>query len=156
MRIENNILTGAPGRFSHIVPHIPNATRTKWMQASSTAFQTNVFIIQKRFSKTAQTNRRYNTTAVRKGAIDMEKKQGFFARAFADMKESAQMQHAVDKAEFEAIKLESQAFRAEAKAQRNALAKERIAAQNARIGDAHRRMAEAQERIAAAKAAPEA
>ena len=42
----------------------------------------------------------------------MEKKQGFFTRAFADMKESAQMQHAVDKAEFEAVKLESQAFRA--------------------------------------------
>ena len=36
----------------------------------------------------------------------MEKKQGFFARAFEDMKESARAQHAVDKAEFEAVKAE--------------------------------------------------
>ena len=47
-----------------------------------------------------------------------EKKQGFFARAFADMKQSAREQHEVDKAEFEAVKAENRANWEEAKAAR--------------------------------------
>ena len=45
-----------------------------------------------------------------------EKKQGFFARAFEDMKQSAREQHEVDKAEFNAVKAESHANWEEAKA----------------------------------------
>ena len=82
----------------------------------------------------------------------MEKKQGFFARAFENMKESARAQHAVDKAEFEAVKAESKANWEEAKSLRGALAKALSEEQAARIEDANRRKAEEEERIAAAKA----
>ncbi len=84
----------------------------------------------------------------------MEKKQGFFARAFEDMKESARAQHAVDKAEFEAVKAESKANWEEAKSLRGALAKALSEEQAARA-DGERRPPqgrEAEEPIAAAKA----
>lgn len=38
-----------------------------------------------------------------------EKKEGFFKRAFRDMKESAKLQRQIDKANFEATKLENKA-----------------------------------------------
>lgn len=38
-----------------------------------------------------------------------EKKEGFFKKAFREMKEDAKAQHAVDKANFEAVKAESRA-----------------------------------------------
>lgn len=41
--------------------------------------------------------------------MENEKKEGFFKKAFREMKESAIAQHAVDKANFEAIKAESKA-----------------------------------------------
>ncbi len=44
-----------------------------------------------------------------------EKKEGFFKRAFRDMKESARLQRQIDKANFEATKLESKAFYEEQK-----------------------------------------
>ena len=44
-----------------------------------------------------------------------EKKEGFFKRAFRDMKESARLQHKIDKANYEATKLESKAFYQEQK-----------------------------------------
>ena len=47
-----------------------------------------------------------------------EKKQGFFSRAFADMKQSAREQHEVDKAEFEAVKAENRANWKQAEAAR--------------------------------------
>lgn len=48
-----------------------------------------------------------------------EKKDGFFKRAFRDMKESARLQHKIDKANFEATKLESKAFYQEQKRKSN-------------------------------------
>ena len=44
-----------------------------------------------------------------------EKKDGFFNRAFRDMRESARLQRQIDKANFEATKLESKAFYQEQK-----------------------------------------
>lgn len=44
-----------------------------------------------------------------------EKKDGFFKRAFRDMKESARLQRKIDKANYEATKLESKAFYQEQK-----------------------------------------
>ncbi len=44
-----------------------------------------------------------------------EKKEGFFKRAFRDMKESARLQRQIDKANYEATKLESKAFYQEQK-----------------------------------------
>ena len=44
-----------------------------------------------------------------------EKKDGFFKRAFRDMRESARLQRQIDKANFEATKLESKAFYQEQK-----------------------------------------
>ena len=48
-----------------------------------------------------------------------EKKDGFFKRAFRDMKESARLQHKIDKANYEATKLESKAFYQEQKRKSN-------------------------------------
>ena len=39
----------------------------------------------------------------------MSEKKGFFAKAFDDMKESAKMQHEIDKENFEAVKADSKA-----------------------------------------------
>lgn len=44
-----------------------------------------------------------------------EEKVGFFRRAFRDMKESARLQHEIDKANYKAAKLESKAFYQEQK-----------------------------------------
>lgn len=48
-----------------------------------------------------------------------EKKDGFFKRAFRDMKESARLQHKIDKANFEATKLENKAAFQEQKRKSN-------------------------------------
>lgn len=48
-----------------------------------------------------------------------EKKDGFFRRAFRDMKESARLQHKIDKANYDATKLESKAFYQEQKRKSN-------------------------------------
>lgn len=48
-----------------------------------------------------------------------EKKDGFFKRAFRDMKENARLQHKIDKANFEATKLENKAFYQEQKRKSN-------------------------------------
>lgn len=82
-----------------------------------------------------------------------EKAEGFFKKAFRDMKESAQSQHEVDKAQFEAIKAESRANWEEAKAmgkpetRKAMMQKER----DELIAAAKARTAEAQGRIDAAK-----
>jgi hypothetical protein len=44
-----------------------------------------------------------------------EKKDGFMKRAFRDMKESAKLQHQIDRANFRAVKLETKAFYEEQK-----------------------------------------
>lgn len=60
-----------------------------------------------------------------------EKKDGFFKRAFRDMKESARLQHKIDKANFEATKLENKAFYQEQKRKSNP--KVRTAAERQRM-----------------------
>ena len=60
-----------------------------------------------------------------------EKKDGFFKRAFRDMKESARLQRKIDKANYEATKLESKAFYQEQKRLSNP--KVRTAAEKARM-----------------------
>ena len=80
-----------------------------------------------------------------------EKKENFIKKAFRDMKESAKAQHAVDKANFEAVKAESKAQWEEAKmspSQRTAMMREE---QLAQIAEANERKRIAEERIAAAK-----
>lgn len=75
----------------------------------------------------------------------------FFKNAFSDMKASAQAQHEVDKAQFEAVKAESKAQWEEAKmtpAGRQALMQEEREKQ---IAAAQERTAAAQERIDKAK-----
>ena len=42
--------------------------------------------------------------------VNAEEKEGFFKRAFRDMKESAKLQRQIDKANYQATKLESKAF----------------------------------------------
>ena len=78
-----------------------------------------------------------------------EKKDGFFKRAFRDMKESARLQHKIDKANYEATKLESKAFYQEQKRQSNP--KVRTAAEKARMEQeleaAEQRKAEAQAKL---------
>lgn len=76
-----------------------------------------------------------------------EKKEGFFKRAFRDMKESARLQHKIDKANYEATKLESKAFYQEQKRLSNP--KVRTAAEKARM---EQELAAANERKQAAKA----
>ena len=60
-----------------------------------------------------------------------EKKDGFFKRAFRDMKESARLQHKIDKANFEATKLENKAAYQEQKRKSNP--KVRTAAERQRM-----------------------
>lgn len=60
-----------------------------------------------------------------------EKKDGFFKRAFRDMKESARLQHKIDKANFEATKLENKAAFQEQKRKSNP--KVRTAAERQRM-----------------------
>lgn len=76
-----------------------------------------------------------------------EKKDGFFKRAFRDMKESARLQHKIDKANYEATKLESKAFYQEQKRLSNP--KVRTASEKARM---EQELAAANERKQAAKA----
>lgn len=76
-----------------------------------------------------------------------EKKDGFFKRAFRDMKESARLQHKIDKANYEATKLESKAFYEEQKRRSNPSV--RSAAEKARM---EQELEAANERKAAAKA----
>ena len=75
----------------------------------------------------------------------------FFKKAFSDMKQSAQAQHEVDKAQFAAVKAESKAQWEEAKmtpAGRQALMQD---ARDKQINDANERTAAAQKRIELAK-----
>ena len=60
-----------------------------------------------------------------------EKKDGFLKRAFRDMKESARLQHKIDKANFEATKLENKAAFQEQKRKSNP--KVRTAAERQRM-----------------------
>jgi hypothetical protein len=80
---------------------------------------------------------------------DDEKKDGFFRRAFRDMKESARLQRQIDKANYEATKLESKAFYQEQKRKSNP--KVRTAAERERMEQelkaAEQRREEAQERL---------
>ena len=80
-------------------------------------------------------------------------KKGFFRKAFRDMKESAKLQHQIDKANFEATKLESKAFFYEQKYQSKPTArtdaeKERMQRE---LDAANNRVKEAQEKLDAAK-----
>lgn len=77
----------------------------------------------------------------------VEKKDGFFKRAFRDMKESARLQHKIDKANYEATKLESKAFYEEQKRRSNPSV--RSAAEKARM---EQELEAANERKEAAKA----
>ena len=75
----------------------------------------------------------------------------FFKKAFQDMKASAQAQHEVDKAQFEAVKAESKAQWEEAKmtpAGRQALMQDE---RNKQVAAANERTAAAQARIDLAK-----
>lgn len=78
-----------------------------------------------------------------------EKKDGFFKRAFRDMKESAKLQRQIDKANFEATKLESKAFYQEQKRLSNP--KVRTAAERERMENeleaANQRKAEAKAKL---------
>ena len=71
----------------------------------------------------------------------------FFAGAFDDMKKSAQAQHEVDKANFEAVKTESKANFEEAKCDPKAQEAKRQLERNDQIIAAKQRTSEAQERI---------
>lgn len=81
----------------------------------------------------------------------------FFKKAFQDMKESAQAQHEVDKANFAAAKAEAKANFAEAKAQSNPAVRKAAdqAKRDEQIAEAKARTAAVQERIDAAKAETE-
>ena len=78
-----------------------------------------------------------------------EKKEGFFKRAFRDMRENARLQHKIDKANYEATKLESKAFYQEQKRKSNP--KVRTAAERERmereLEAANQRKAEAQAKL---------
>lgn len=78
-----------------------------------------------------------------------KKKDGFFRRAFRDMKESARLQRKIDKANYEATKLESKAFYQEQKRKSNPQV--RTAAERERMEQelkaAEQRREEAQERL---------
>ena len=87
---------------------------------------------------------------------------GFFKKAFKDMKDSAKAQHAVDKANFEAVKAESKADFEENRG-RNTFAKAKADAKKS-WDDAHmtpseraeKMQKEREEKIAEAKARTEA
>ena len=75
----------------------------------------------------------------------------FFKKAFQDMKESARAQHAVDKANFEAVKAESRAHFEENRG-RNAFAKAKANAKK-NWDEAHMRSSERFEHIQAEREA---
>lgn len=84
-----------------------------------------------------------------------EKKDGFFKRAFRDMKESARLQRKIDKANFEATKLESKAFYQEQKRKSNPkvrTAEERKRMEN-ELEAANQRKEEAQRKLDSIKGA---
>jgi hypothetical protein len=89
------------------------------------------------------------TTQVEQQDDDEKKKDGFFRRAFRDMKESARLQRQIDRANYEATKLESKAFYQEQKRKSNP--KVRTAAERERMEQelkaAEQRREEAQERL---------
>ena len=74
----------------------------------------------------------------------------FLKKAFADMKESAKVQHKVDRANFEAVKAESKANFAEAKAMGNPETHKKMmqAERDAQVKEANERKAAAEARIA--------
>ena len=82
-----------------------------------------------------------------------EKKDGFFKRAFRDMKESARLQRKIDKANYEATKLESKAFYEEQKAMRNPQVRKGVQEKEYRqkMEEAKARQEAAQKRIDEAK-----
>ncbi len=80
-------------------------------------------------------------------------KEGFFKRAFRDMKESAKLQRKIDKANFQATKLETKAFYEEQKrlskpSVRSAAEKERMQKE---LDAANKRVEEAKAKVEAAK-----
>lgn len=86
-------------------------------------------------------------------AENTEAKDGFFRRAFSDMKESAKLQRQIDRANFQATKLETKAFYQEQKrlskpSVRSAAEKERMQKE---LEAANQRVAEAQAKVDAAK-----
>ena len=86
-------------------------------------------------------------------AENTEAKDGFFRRAFRDMKESAKLQRQIDRANFQATKLETKAFYQEQKrlskpSVRSAAEKERMQKE---LEAANQRVAEAQAKVDAAK-----
>lgn len=89
------------------------------------------------------------TTQIEQQDEDEKKKDGFFRRAFRDMKESARLQKKIDKANYEATKLESKAFYQEQKRKSNPQV--RTAAERERMEQelkaAEQRREEAQERL---------
>lgn len=97
----------------------------------------------------AQTNSNPTVQTQEQEDEQEKKKDGFFRRAFRDMKESARLQHKIDKANYEATKLESKAFYQEQKRKSNP--KVRTAAERERMEQelkaAEQRREEAQERL---------
>ena len=79
--------------------------------------------------------------------------EGFMKRAFRDMKESAKLQHQIDRANFRAVKLETKAFYEEQK--RLSKPSARSAAEKARmqreLEAANKRVEEAQAKVNSAK-----
>ncbi|MBE6214569.1 MAG: hypothetical protein E7131_07900 [Rikenellaceae bacterium] len=82
-----------------------------------------------------------------------KEKSGFFRKAFRDMKESAKLQHQIDKANFEAAKLESKAFFYEQKNQSHPTARTKAEKERMQqeLDAANKRVKEAQEKLDAAK-----
>lgn len=80
-----------------------------------------------------------------------EKIKSFFSNAFEDMKNSAQAQHEVDKANFQAAKAESKANFEEAKCSPKAQEAKRQAERQEQIIAAKQRISEAEERLRAAR-----
>ena len=80
-------------------------------------------------------------------------KPGFFKQAFRDMKESAQKQREIDKANFKAQKMETEAFYQEQKAKRNPEVRKMVQEQEyqQQMSEAKARQEAAQKRIDEAK-----
>lgn len=85
--------------------------------------------------------------------VNAEEKEGFFKKAFRDIKESAKLQRQIDKANYQATKLESKAFFEEQKrlskpSVRSAAEKERMQKE---LEAANKRVEEAKAKVEAAK-----
>lgn len=85
--------------------------------------------------------------------ISAQNNDGFFKRAFKDMKESAKLQRKIDKANFQATKLENKAFFQEQKrlskpSVRTAEERKRMEAE---LAEANKRLEEAQTKLENAK-----